>query len=122
MVGPPLGAAGWRLYNRKWAKALEEMDKKCASGASAPALCPPARSLTTPPAFAGGRFFEHITRNRADPARQTLSSSQHPIRDWYGEGISSVSGYRKWLRAQNKVRLFVCPPPASGRPVCDPCD
>lgn len=29
MVGPPLGAAAWRFYNRKWAKALQEMDTRC---------------------------------------------------------------------------------------------
>lgn len=47
LVGPPLGAAAWRLYNRKWSRALEEMDT---------------------------RFYAHVAKNRADPGRQTLSS------------------------------------------------
>jgi len=124
MIGPPLGAAAWRVYNRRFARSLEAMD---------------------------ARFYEHVRRNRADPAKQTLSSSAHPLPDYYGEKvrgsslllppplllfsplllapsllrllpfcrqteraltaarscgrqIDSLSAYRKWLRAQHKYR------------------
>ncbi|KAL1895902.1 TIM23 complex component [Sporothrix stenoceras] len=50
------------------------------------------------------QFFARIKRNRVDP---TASSAGNPVPDFYGEKISSVAGYRQWLkdqRAFNKKR------------------
>ncbi|KAL5606483.1 hypothetical protein BROUX41_002890 [Berkeleyomyces rouxiae] len=49
-------------------------------------------------------FFARIKRNRVDPSS---SSAGNPVPDFYGEKISSVTGYRHWLkdqRAFNKKR------------------
>ena len=49
-------------------------------------------------------FFTRIRRYRVDP---TTSSMQNPVPDYYGEKITSVLGYRNWLRDQrafNKKR------------------
>ncbi|GAB7357226.1 hypothetical protein MBLNU459_g8207t1 [Dothideomycetes sp. NU459] len=42
-------------------------------------------------------FYTHIKRYRADPAS---SSVNNPVPDYYGEKISSVSDYRRWLKDQ----------------------
>jgi len=45
-----------------------------------------------------------IRKYRVDP---TTSSMQNPVPDYYGEKITSVLGYRNWLRDQrafNKKR------------------
>ncbi|WWC65871.1 presequence translocated-associated motor subunit PAM17, mitochondrial [Kwoniella dejecticola CBS 10117] len=42
-------------------------------------------------------FFNRIKRNRADPRFQ---SAQNIIPDFYGEKITSLSTYRRWLRDQ----------------------
>ncbi|CAK7231378.1 TIM23 complex component [Sporothrix curviconia] len=50
------------------------------------------------------QFFARIKRNRVDPS---ASSAGNPVPDFYGEKISSVAGYRQWLkdqRAFNKKR------------------
>jgi len=46
-------------------------------------------------------FFARIRKNRVDPSS---SSVQNPVPDFYGEKISSVAGYRRWLKDQ---RAFV---------------
>lgn len=49
-------------------------------------------------------FFDRIKKYRVDP---TSSSMQNPVPDYYGEKITSVAGYRRWLkdqRAFNKKR------------------
>ncbi|KKA29662.1 hypothetical protein TD95_002813 [Thielaviopsis punctulata] len=49
-------------------------------------------------------FFARIKRHRVDPSS---SSAGNPVPDFYGEKISSVTGYRHWLkdqRAFNKKR------------------
>lgn len=49
-------------------------------------------------------FFARIRKYRVDP---TSSSMQNPVPDYYGEKITSVAGYRNWLkdqRAFNKKR------------------
>ncbi|KAJ9157619.1 hypothetical protein NKR23_g358 [Pleurostoma richardsiae] len=51
-----------------------------------------------------GQFFARIKKNRVDPS---ASSAGNPVPDFYGEKISSVAGYRQWLkdqRAFNKKR------------------
>lgn len=67
-MGPLLGSGLWSLVNRQSVKALQERDEE---------------------------FYEHITRNRVDPAR---SNMQNPVPDFYGEKIYSISDYRRWLR------------------------
>ncbi|KAI1465646.1 Pam17-domain-containing protein [Daldinia caldariorum] len=50
-------------------------------------------------------FFSRIKKNRVDPSNSSLSGNAVP--DFYGEKISSVAGYRQWLkdqRAFNKKR------------------
>ncbi|KAI0516851.1 Pam17-domain-containing protein [Xylaria bambusicola] len=50
-------------------------------------------------------FFNRIKKNRVDPTNSSLSGNAVP--DFYGEKISSVAGYRQWLkdqRAFNKKR------------------
>lgn len=50
------------------------------------------------------QFFARIKKNRVDPSN---SSTGNPVPDFYGEKISSVAGYRQWLkdqRAYNKKR------------------
>lgn len=49
-------------------------------------------------------FFARIKKNRVDPS---ASGASNPVPDFYGENISSVAGYRQWLkdqRAFNKKR------------------
>ncbi|OIW34749.1 Pam17-domain-containing protein [Coniochaeta ligniaria NRRL 30616] len=50
------------------------------------------------------QFFARVKKNRVDPSN---SSAGNPVPDFYGEKISSVAGYRQWLkdqRAFNKKR------------------
>ncbi|KAH9909298.1 Pam17-domain-containing protein [Xylariomycetidae sp. FL2044] len=50
-------------------------------------------------------FFARIKKNRVDPSNSSLSGNAVP--DFYGEKISSVAGYRQWMkdqRAFNKKR------------------
>ncbi|CED84075.1 Mitochondrial import protein Pam17 [Phaffia rhodozyma] len=77
LLGTPLGGFIWRVYNRRYASAIERMDRK---------------------------FFDHIAKHRADPTIQSVNAAAHPIPDYYGEKIYSLSGYRKWLRAQAKYK------------------
>lgn len=49
-------------------------------------------------------FYARIKKYRIDPSS---SSMQNPVPDYYGEKITSVAGYRQWLkdqRAFNKKR------------------
>ncbi|CCC07855.1 unnamed protein product [Sordaria macrospora k-hell] len=53
------------------------------------------------------QFFARIKKHRVDPS---ASSMGNPVPDFYGEKISSVAGYRQWLkdqRAFNKKRTTV---------------
>ncbi|SPN96619.1 related to Presequence translocated-associated motor subunit PAM17, mitochondrial [Cephalotrichum gorgonifer] len=50
-------------------------------------------------------FFARVKRHRVDPR---TSSVGNPVPDFYGEKVSSVSGYRQWLkdqRAYNRKRM-----------------
>ena len=42
-------------------------------------------------------FYGRIKRYRVDPSS---SSMQNPVPDFYGEKITSVAGYRRWLKDQ----------------------
>ncbi|KAF3762750.1 Pam17-domain-containing protein [Cryphonectria parasitica EP155] len=62
------------------------------------------RKYKTPMTVKESQFFARIKRNRVDPSN---SSTGNPVPDFYGEKISSVAGYRQWLkdqRAYNKKR------------------
>ncbi|KAK3904524.1 mitochondrial import protein Pam17-domain-containing protein [Staphylotrichum tortipilum] len=50
-----------------------------------------------PMAIKESEFFARIKKHRVDP---TASSVRNPVPDFYGEKISSVAGYRQWLRDQ----------------------
>ncbi|KAK7203977.1 mitochondrial import protein Pam17-domain-containing protein [Myxozyma melibiosi] len=40
-------------------------------------------------------FLQHVIRNRVDPSYQSFAN---PVPDYYGEKITSLHGYRRWLR------------------------
>ncbi|KAK0624786.1 presequence translocase-associated motor [Bombardia bombarda] len=53
------------------------------------------------------QFFARVKKHRVDPS---TSSMGNPVPDFYGEKISSVAGYRQWLKDQrnfNKKRTLV---------------
>ncbi|KAL2126687.1 hypothetical protein VTI74DRAFT_391 [Chaetomium olivicolor] len=50
-----------------------------------------------PMAVKESEFFARIKKHRVDPS---ASSVRNPVPDFYGEKISSVAGYRQWLRDQ----------------------
>ncbi|XXG94017.1 TIM23 complex component [Hypoxylon texense] len=63
------------------------------------------RGVKKPMAVKEAEFFARIKKNRVDPSNSSLSGNAVP--DFYGEKISSVAGYRQWLkdqRAFNKKR------------------
>ncbi|KAI3320105.1 Pam17-domain-containing protein [Xylariaceae sp. AK1471] len=63
------------------------------------------RGVKRPMAIKEAEFFNRIKKNRVDPSNSSLSGNAVP--DFYGEKISSVAGYRQWLkdqRAFNKKR------------------
>ncbi|PSR92265.1 mitochondrial import protein Pam17-domain-containing protein [Coniella lustricola] len=62
------------------------------------------RKYKLPMTVKESQFFARVKKNRVDPSN---SSTGNPVPDFYGEKISSVSGYRQWLkdqRAYNKKR------------------
>ncbi|KAI1183075.1 Pam17-domain-containing protein [Nemania serpens] len=63
------------------------------------------RGVKQPMAIKESEFFSRIKKHRVDPSNSSLSGNAVP--DFYGEKISSVAGYRQWLkdqRAFNKKR------------------
>ncbi|KAG4415666.1 TIM23 complex component [Cadophora malorum] len=77
LVGPILGTGVFNWRNRKYRNQMDEKEKE---------------------------FYRRIKRFRVDPS---ASSMANPVPDYYGEKISSVAGYRQWLkdqRAFNKKR------------------
>ncbi|KAI5867096.1 Pam17-domain-containing protein [Durotheca rogersii] len=63
------------------------------------------RGVKKPMAVKESEFFARIKKHRVDPSNSSLSGNAVP--DFYGEKISSVAGYRQWLkdqRAFNKKR------------------
>ena len=49
-------------------------------------------------------FHEHVTRMRAPPETLPISGGGVgvPTPDFYGEKVTSVAGYREWLRKQRR--------------------
>lgn len=77
LAGPALGSQVFYALNRKYQKQMTVKETQ---------------------------FFARVKKNRVDP---TNSSAGNPVPDFYGEKISSVAGYRQWLkdqRAFNKKR------------------
>lgn len=77
VVGPSLGNGVFYLIKRQYKQAMTVKESQ---------------------------FFARIKKNRVDPSN---SSTGNPVPDFYGEKISSVAGYRQWLkdqRAYNKKR------------------
>ncbi|PVU92065.1 hypothetical protein BB560_006084 [Smittium megazygosporum] len=72
LLGGYLGGIIWRAVNRKNLKTIRAKEAD---------------------------YFEHISANRSDPR---LSSYRNPLPDYYGEKISSVKGYRAWLKKQRR--------------------
>ncbi|KAF4473239.1 Presequence translocated-associated motor subunit PAM17, mitochondrial, partial [Fusarium agapanthi] len=70
LSGPSVGNQVFYLLNRQWKKQMTQKE---------------------------AQFFERIKQHRVDP---TNSSASNPVPDFYGEKISSVSGYRQWLKDQ----------------------
>ncbi|KAF5025622.1 hypothetical protein F66182_2228 [Fusarium sp. NRRL 66182] len=70
LSGPSVGNQVFYALNRKWKKQMTQKEAE---------------------------FFERIKKHRVDPAN---SSASNPVPDFYGEKISSVAGYRQWLKDQ----------------------
>ncbi|KAK4616198.1 Presequence translocated-associated motor subunit pam17, mitochondrial [Fulvia fulva] len=77
LCGPSFGSAMFSMWaaRRGWNKLIAEKEKS---------------------------FYARIKRYRADPS---ASSPQNPIPDYYGEKISSVKDYRRWLKDQKAFNL-----------------
>lgn len=77
LVGPILGTGIFNLRNRKYKGQMNAKEKE---------------------------FYARVKKYRVDPS---ASSMANPVPDFYGEKVSSVQGYRQWLkdqRAFNKKR------------------
>ncbi|CAI4216116.1 unnamed protein product [Parascedosporium putredinis] len=77
LLGPSLGAGVFNMWHRRIKPQMASKEKE---------------------------FFARIKKHRVDPS---TSSVGNPVPDFYGEKISSVSGYRQWLkdqRAYNRKR------------------
>ncbi|KAI9053572.1 hypothetical protein LZ554_002526 [Drepanopeziza brunnea f. sp. 'monogermtubi'] len=77
LLGPIMGTGAFNWTNRKFRGQMDEKEKE---------------------------FYRRVKKFRVDPS---ASSMANPVPDYYGEKISSVAGYRRWLkdqRAFNKKR------------------
>ncbi|CAD6441518.1 d54f2052-21c7-47ec-8ee1-faa9c2bcf635 [Sclerotinia trifoliorum] len=70
LTGPILGTAAFNLKNRKFRQQMDVKEKE---------------------------FYARVKKYRVDPS---ASSMANPVPDYYGEKISSVAGYRQWLKDQ----------------------
>ncbi|KAK4132053.1 Pam17-domain-containing protein [Trichocladium antarcticum] len=70
LMGPSLGAAVFNAFKSKYKGPMATKESE---------------------------FFARIKKHRVDPS---ASSVRNPVPDFYGEKISSVAGYRQWLRDQ----------------------
>ncbi|KAJ3119497.1 TIM23 complex component [Physocladia obscura] len=77
VAGVFLGGAVWRGVTPKpLLKAMDSFDKQ---------------------------FFERVRKYR--PQGQLRLSLQDPMPDYYGEKVTSVAGYREWLKKQRNYRI-----------------
>ncbi|KAF7929284.1 uncharacterized protein EAE98_005203 [Botrytis deweyae] len=70
LTGPILGTAAFNVKNRKFRQQMDIKEKE---------------------------FYARVKKYRVDPS---ASSMANPVPDYYGEKISSVAGYRQWLKDQ----------------------
>ncbi|RAL63038.1 hypothetical protein DID88_004123 [Monilinia fructigena] len=70
LTGPILGTAAFNVKNRKFRTQMDIKEKE---------------------------FYARVKKYRVDPS---ASSMANPVPDYYGEKISSVVGYRQWLKDQ----------------------
>lgn len=71
LSGPFVGTTIWRLTHQRLIGAMETKDRE---------------------------FFAHISKNRVDPSRQSVTN---PVPDYYAERVGSLKQYRQWLRDQS---------------------
>lgn len=70
LVGPFFGTSVWNFVHRSVRREFASKEKQ---------------------------FFQRIRQHRVNP---TGANPNNPVPDYYGEKISSVSGYRQWLKDQ----------------------
>ncbi|XWX02367.1 hypothetical protein V2A60_010404 [Cordyceps javanica] len=70
LIGPSLGSQVFYLLNRRYKTQMLQKESE---------------------------FLTRVKKHRSDPAQ---SSTSNPVPDYYGEKISSVAGYRRWLKDQ----------------------
>ncbi|OAA55733.1 Mitochondrial import protein Pam17 [Cordyceps fumosorosea ARSEF 2679] len=70
LVGPSIGSQVFYLLNRRYKTQMLQKESE---------------------------FLTRVKKHRSDP---TQSSTSNPVPDYYGEKISSVAGYRRWLKDQ----------------------
>ncbi|KAK2628204.1 hypothetical protein QTJ16_002850 [Diplocarpon rosae] len=70
LLGPVIGTGVFNWRNRKFREQMDLKEKE---------------------------FYRRVKRFRVDPS---ASSMANPVPDYYGEKISSVAGYRQWLKDQ----------------------
>ncbi|OAA52781.1 Mitochondrial import protein Pam17 [Beauveria brongniartii RCEF 3172] len=70
LIGPSLGSQVFYLLNRRYKTQMLQKESE---------------------------FLTRVKKHRSDP---TQSSTSNPVPDYYGEKISSVAGYRRWLKDQ----------------------
>ncbi|EGX95276.1 presequence translocase-associated motor subunit Pam17, putative [Cordyceps militaris CM01] len=70
LIGPILGSQVFYLLNRRYKTQMLQKESE---------------------------FLTRVKKHRSDP---TQSSTSNPVPDYYGEKISSVAGYRRWLKDQ----------------------
>ncbi|KAJ3473894.1 hypothetical protein NLG97_g10080 [Lecanicillium saksenae] len=70
LIGPILGSQVFYLLNRRYKTQMLQKESE---------------------------FLTRVKKHRSDP---TQSSTSNPVPDFYGEKISSVAGYRRWLKDQ----------------------
>lgn len=96
LMGPFVGNSAFGLYNRSIRTEIAKVSRPRGG------LFRPPKSLGEEADWLGDlqkerEFYEHIKRSRADP---TSSSVNNPVPDYYGEKITSVADYRRWLKDQ----------------------
>lgn len=94
LMGPIVGTGIFNMMNRKYISQM----------ATVRLLSFPQQSQKLTFKQKEKEFYSRIKKYRVDPS---ASSMANPVPDYYGERISSVQGYRQWLkdqRAFNKKR------------------
>ncbi|KAI9808331.1 MAG: TIM23 complex component [Sarcosagium campestre] len=75
LSGPMFGSAIFRTFNKNTAAEIISKERE---------------------------FYRRIKKYRVDPSSQSIAN---PVPDYYGEKISSVGGYRQWLKDQRAFNI-----------------